>query len=52
MNRAAATAGGVAPLAKRLGYSEILVRAWMAGKVAPPESVFFKAVSILADLPR
>ena len=47
MTRAAQTVGGVEQLAKRLGFSHVMVRAWMAGSAKPPDDVFFKAVAIL-----
>ena len=47
MCRAADAVGGVGELAKRLGFSHIMVRAWMTGTSKPPEDVFFKAVAIL-----
>jgi hypothetical protein len=47
ITRAADAIGGAEELSRRLGYSSVMVRAWMAGTVKVPEDVFFKAVAIL-----
>jgi hypothetical protein len=49
LTRAAAAAGGIEPLAARLGFSNIMVRAWLNGSAAAPDDVFFSAVAIIYD---
>ena len=49
LTRAAAVVGGVEPLASRLGFSNIVVRAWINGSAAAPDDVFFSAVAIIYD---
>jgi hypothetical protein len=47
--RAADMVGGVEALAARLGFSSIIVRAWISGSATAPEVVFFSAVALIYD---
>ena len=38
---------GIEQFAARIGFSTLMVRAWMGGRVRPPEDVFFEAIGIL-----
>jgi len=47
LHRACLVAGGVEALAAQLGVGEFELRAWMAGAVEPPETVFVGAVEMI-----
>lgn len=51
LQRAAETLGGTEEVGRYLDVSEIRVRIWMRGLIAPPDEVFLKLVDLISDGP-
>ena len=51
LERAADALGGFDEVARYLAVSEVRLRFWMRGGVAPPDDVFLKLVDLLSEPP-
>ncbi len=51
LQRAAEALGGMDEVGRYLGVSDVRLRIWMRGLIAPPDEVFLRLVDLISDGP-